>query len=94
MSNARIIDSLSLTIEMLFFLQIVASGVAKTLQEIEKYIKCTFLNECAQAKVLTSDDLAIIKGESAARSATNACIDYLVKNDFIKVGSKRNMVFL
>ncbi|XP_022657138.1 DNA polymerase theta-like isoform X3 [Varroa destructor] len=73
-------------------LEIVASGVAKTLRDIEKYIKCTFLNECAQAKVLTSDDLAIIKGESAAHSTTNACIDYLVKNDFIKVSPEENGV--
>lgn len=63
--------------------QVIASGVTKTLAEVENYLRCTFLNECGQKQRATEDPQP---NEDLTLSAAGACIEFLVKNDFIKVG--------
>ncbi|OQR69619.1 DNA polymerase theta-like [Tropilaelaps mercedesae] len=67
-------------------LEVVASGMATTLSEVESYTKCTFLNECEQAALSqrVADEGRHENGYMACLAA-DACIEFLVKNDFIQV---------
>ena len=62
-------------------MQVIVSGVAKTMQEVEKYCNCTLL-----AASLRANQLEGKKGTdlSQTQSTLKSCIDFLLENEFVR----------
>lgn len=56
--------------------------MTKTMDDVENYLKCTFLNECARDQ--STYGQADVDG-NVTQTAAEDCIQFLVENDFIKV---------
>lgn len=89
MGALKLLIILFITLSPLWYFQIIVGGVASTPEEVRLYASCTLLAASLAAEGASEGSAA--KEKERSRGAIEACIEWLMENEFIHIQKDKDV---